>query len=90
MERTLCYFKKDDSTLEIDFLLRTASRLVPVEVKATNGRAKSLSTLIASQHYPDISFGVKLVRGNVGNECGIYTFPHFCTFLLPRFLGTLK
>lgn len=88
--KPLCYFKKDDSTLEIDFFLRTASRLVPVEVKATNGRAKSLSTLIASQHYPDISFGVKLIRGNVGNEGGIYTFPHFCAFLLPRFLGMLK
>ena len=84
--KQLCYFKKDDSTLEMDFFLRTASCLVPVEVKASNDRAKSLSTLVGSAHYPDISFGIKLIGGNVGKAGGIYTFPHFCAFLLPRFL----
>ena len=88
--KSLCYFKKDDSTLEMDFFLRTASCLVPVEVKASNDRAKSLSTLIGSAHYPDISFGVKLIDGNVGKAGGIYTFPHFCAFLLPRFLKSLN
>ena len=34
--------KREDSTLEEDFFVRTASELIPVEVKATNGRAKSL------------------------------------------------
>lgn len=85
--KTLCYYKKEDSSLEMDFFLRTADSLVPVEVKASNGRSKSLATLIASPHYRDISFGVKLVDGNTGENGGIITFPHFCAFLLPRFLA---
>lgn len=87
--KTLCYHKKANSTLEMDFFLRTARHLVPVEVKATNSKSKSLSTLLKSGHYPDIAFGVKLCAGNVGFENGIYTFPHFCTFLVPRFLAEL-
>ncbi len=82
----LYYYKREDSTLEEDFFLRTASRLVPVEVKATRGTAKSLRTLVSSDRYPDISFGVKLHGGNVGFERGVYTFPYFCAFLLRRCL----
>ena len=84
--KTLCYFKKGDSTLEMDFFLRNATCLVPVEVKASNERSKSLATLVKSPHYRDVSFGVKLIRGNIGMTGGIVTFPHFCAFLLPRFL----
>ena len=48
----------------MDFFLRTSGNLVPVEVKATNGRSKTLSTLIKGEHYPDIAFGVKLTGGS--------------------------
>ena len=82
----LYYYKRDDSTLEEDFFVRTASKLVPVEVKATSGRAKSLRTLIDSGKYPDISYGVKLTGGNIGYSDGIYTFPYFCAFLLKQYL----
>ena len=85
--KPLCYYKKGNSTLEMDFFLRTADGLVPVEVKATNGRAKSLATLIGSGHYEDIRFGVKLIRGNIGGVNNVRTFPHFCAFLLPRLLA---
>lgn len=85
--KPLCYYKKGNSTLEMDFFLRTADRLVPIEVKATNGRAKSLSTLIGSDHYGDIDFGVKLTGGNIGESGKVWTFPHFCAFLLPRLLA---
>lgn len=82
----LYYYKKDDSTLEEDFFVRTASELLPVEVKATNGRAKSLRTLIQSQKYADIHYGIKFVKGNIGYSDRIYTFPYFCAFLLKRYL----
>lgn len=82
----LYYYKRDDSTLEEDFFVRTASDLVPVEVKATNGKAKSLKTLIGSERYEDIRYGIKLVRGNIGYSDHIYTFPYFCAFLLKRYL----
>ena len=48
------YYRREDSTLEQDFFMRTADWLVPVEVKAENGKAKSLKTLINSGRYADI------------------------------------
>ena len=68
--------------------MRTKDSLVPVEVKAENGRAKSLRTLINSDKYADIKFGVKLFNGNVGYSDNVYSFPYFCAFLLKEFLQT--
>jgi len=82
----LYYFKKDDSYLEEDFFVRTKDSLVPVEVKATNGTAKSLKTLIKSNSYLDVSYGIKFISGNVGYSENIYTFPYFCAFLLKAYL----
>lgn len=82
----LYYYKKEDSRLEQDFFVRTQDCLVPVEVKATNGTAKSLRTLIQSKSYPDIQWGIKFVSGNIGVNDGIYTFPYFCAFLLKDYL----
>ena len=82
----LYYYKRENSTLEEDFFVRTTSELIPVEVKATNGKTKSLRTLIESDKYPDVQRGIKLIGGNVGMQDEIYTFPYFCAFLLKRFL----
>ena len=82
----LYYYKRENSTLEEDFFVRTHERLVPVEVKATNGRSKSLRTLIDSATYPDISFGIKLCAGNVGCEGHVLTAPYFAAFLLRRLM----
>ena len=83
----LFYYKREDSTLEEDFFVRTASRLIPVEVKAKSGRSKSLRTLLDSDKYPDIVSGVKLTGGNIGCSDNIFTFPYFCAFLLKRYIG---
>lgn len=82
----LYYYKREDSTLEEDFFVRTANDLIPVEVKAKNGKAKSLYQLIQSEKYPDISYGIKLCSGNIGLENNVYTFPYFCSFLVKRYL----
>ena len=82
----LYYYKRDNSTLEEDFFVRTKTSLVPVEVKAGNNRSKSLQTLIASDKYSDIQFGIKLCHANIGYQNEVYTFPYFCAFLLKRFL----
>jgi hypothetical protein len=82
----LYYYKKEDSTLEEDFFVRTKDVLIPVEVKATNGKAKSLHTLISSEKYEDIKYGIKFIGGNIGYNDNIYTFPYFCAFLLKRYL----
>lgn len=83
----LYYYKRDDSTLEQDFFVRTAQSLIPVEVKAVNGVAKSLRTLIGSDKYADVHCGIKLTGGNIGYSDNIYTFPYFCAFLLKRYLA---
>ncbi len=83
----LYYYKREDSILEEDFFVRTAEALIPVEVKATNGRSKSLRTLINSDRYPDIKYGIKFTGGNIGYSDDIYTFPYFCAFLLKKYLN---
>ncbi len=82
----LYYYKREDSTLEADFFIRSTVSLIPVEVKAKSGRAKSMKTLVTSDHYPDIRYGIKFSKNNIGHEDRIYTFPYFCTFLLKRFM----
>ncbi|MDE7352254.1 MAG: ATP-binding protein [Acetatifactor sp.] len=82
----LYYYKKGDSTLEEDFFVRTKESLLPVEVKAARGTAKSLRTLIQSEKYPDIRHGIKFTAGNIGVSDNIYTFPYFCAFLLKDYL----
>ena len=86
----LFYYKRDDSTLEEDFFIRSAASLIPVEVKAKSGKAKSMKTLIDSDRYPDICYGFKLSHNNIGHENGIYTFPYFCTFLMRRFMSSFR
>lgn len=83
----LVYYKREDSTLEMDFFLRDAEHLVPVEVKAGSAKAKSLRTMIDSEHYPDIKWGIKLTDGNVGFSNGILTLPQWSAFLLKRLLA---
>jgi predicted AAA+ superfamily ATPase len=82
----LYYYKRDDSTLEADFFVRTAAELIPVEVKAKSGRAKSLRTLIDSDKYADIRWGIKFSAGNISYSNGVYSFPYFCAFLLRQYL----
>lgn len=86
---SLYYYKRDDSTLEEDFFVRTREELVPLEVKAKRGTAKSLRTLIQSNKYEDISWGIKFSAGNIGVSDDIYTFPYFCAFLLKEYLKSL-
>lgn len=86
----LYYFKREDSTLEEDFFVRTANNLIPLEVKSKNGKAKSLLQLIVSDKYPDISYGIKLCAANIGFENNIYTFPYYCTFLLKKYLKEMQ
>lgn len=84
----LYYYKREDSQLEEDFFVRTQQELLPLEVKANQNRSKSLSALIKNERYTDVSHGLKLTKGNIGESGGIYTFPYFCAFLIKRYLET--
>lgn len=59
----LYYYKKDDSTLEIEFILERDCKLVPVEVKARKGSTRSLNELLKMDN---IERGYKLTAQNTG------------------------
>lgn len=86
----LYYYKKNDSTLEEDFFIRTIDHLVPIEVKAKNGKSKSMKTLIESSKYPEIAYGIKFAKKNIGYSDCVYTFPLFLVFLLYRYMHGYK
>lgn len=85
----LYYYKHDKPSIEIDFIVRTISSLVPIEVKASDGSAPSLNKLVKNDTYSDIHYGVKLCDKNIGFNGTFYTFPYFLTFCLRRFLHQL-
>lgn len=82
----LYFYKHDNPSLEIDFLVRDTDSLVPVEVKAKDGATASLNNLIKWDSYPDVKYGVKFGYKNIGWNGRFYTFPYFLAFLLKRFL----
>lgn len=82
----LYFYKNEKGTLEMDFFVRDADSLIPVEVKAADGTTKSLNNLLKPGKYSDIKYGIKLGLKNIGFNGSFYTFPYFLTFLLKRFL----
>ena len=83
---SLYFYRNNSATVEMDFFLRDAESLVPVEVKAANGASKSLNALLRQENYPDIRYGIKLGDTNIGWNGHFYTFPYALTFLLKRWL----
>ena len=82
----LFYYKNAKGTLEMDFFVRDADSVVPVEVKASDNSTPSLNTLINSDKYPDIKYGIKLCHKNIGFNGKFYTFPYFTAFLLKKYM----
>lgn len=82
----LYYYKHDSPALEMDFFVRDAHSLIPVEVKAKDGATASLNNLIKWSSYPDVKYGIKFGYKNIGWNGSFYTFPYFLAFLLKRFL----
>lgn len=83
----LFYYNSDKPSLEMDFFLRDANSLIPVEVKAADRATASLNNLLKEDKYQDIRYGIKLCYKNIGFNGKFYTFPYFLTFLLKRFLS---
>lgn len=86
---SLYYYKDEKSSLEMDFFVRSANHLWPIEVKASNTSSASLKRLTAPETantHPDIKWGIKLCAANIGFNGHFYTFPYFTTFLLKQWL----
>ena len=86
----LYFYKNEDGTQEVEFFVRDAKNLIPIDVKATDGKVKSIKSFIEDKNIKDVNFGIKLAEKNIGFENNIYTFPYFLTFLLKRFLSEKK
>ena len=81
MGRRLYYFRKD-SGLELDFVIRYKGECVPVEVKANDGNAKSVKTVLEQPEKYHVNSAIKLADLNVGRTGEVLTLPLYLAFLL--------
>lgn len=86
----LFYYHSDKPALEMDFFIRDADSLIPVEVKANDRATPSLNRLLNDDKYNDVKYGIKLGYRNIGFNGKFYTFPYFLTFLLKKFVAERK
>ena len=82
----LYYFHKD-SGLEVDFLTRFKGECVLVEVKAKNGKAKSMMTVLKHKNTYHVNNAIKLGQYNVGREGEVLTIPLYMGFLIKEKLA---
>ena len=62
----LFFFKKDDGTQEIEFFVRDKDSLIPIDVKASDGKPNAMIGLIDDPKIEDIKYGIKLAEKNIG------------------------
>lgn len=74
MGRKLYYFRKD-SGLEIDFVIRHKGECTLLEVKAENGNAKSVKTILNHPEKYHVNKAIKFGNYNVGNTGSVLTLP---------------
>lgn len=59
----LNYYRTDNGSVEVEFLISKDAKIIPIEVKANNGSTISLNEMLKRN---DIPYGYKLISGNVG------------------------
>lgn len=80
----LYFYKNEDATIELDFVIRVKNEVVPIEVKRSRGRSKSLNSIIEDKKN-SVNFGIKFTNGNIGFVDHKFTFPYYLSFLLKKF-----
>lgn len=79
--KALYYFRKE-SGIEIDFVIRRDNAAILLEVKAKNGNAKSVKTILAHPEKYHVGGAIKLGDYNIGGANGILTLPTYMGFLI--------
>lgn len=75
----LNYYRTDNGSVEVEFLISKDAKIIPIEVKANNGSTVSLNEMLKRD---DIPYGYKLISGNVGvNEKKIVMPLYMAMFL---------
>jgi hypothetical protein len=78
---SLYYYKNDTIKKELDFLIQKDGAVIPIEVKSGNTKATSLTSVIKNKN--DVSFGYKLIDGNIGvDDNGIITLPLYMAMFI--------
>ena len=75
----LYFYKKDDSSVEIEFVLTDKNNPLPVEVKAKNGRTQSLNIVLT---WHGINHGYKFGNVNVGTDGKKITLPIYLAMFI--------
>ena len=76
------YYLQKDSGMELDFLIRYKGECVPVEVKAKNAQAKSISTIRKHPEKYGVQHFIKFGDYNIGRDRDLLTLPTYMQFLL--------
>lgn len=74
---TIAYFSREDSQLEIDFILQVSDKIVPVEVKAEeNLKSKSLKTYVEA--HPELH-GIRFSMSDYREQDYLTNVPLYCS-----------
>lgn len=76
---TLHYYKTENSSMEIEFVIEKDGGIIPVEVKAGNSDTPSLNSFLAKFHSV---YAIKLIDGNLGVSENKLILPHFMAMFL--------
>jgi predicted AAA+ superfamily ATPase len=76
---SLFYYKPKEGVQEIEFLLTNEKGIIPVEVKAGNGRTVSLDEYIKRYDPP---YALKFISGNIGEQGKKLTLPLYMAMFL--------
>lgn len=75
----LYYYKTQNSSMEIEFVIEKNGEVIPIEVKAGNDSTPSLNSFI-NKYHPKVLY--KFVNGNVGFLDGKKTLPHYMVMFI--------
>lgn len=75
----LHFYKNDDNTQELEFLITQNSKIIPIEVKAGNSASVSLNNFIIKYKPP---YAYKLITGNIGVSKTKITLPLYMAMFI--------
>lgn len=76
---SLHYYKTENSSMEIEFIIEKDGDIIPVEVKAGNSDTPSLNNFLDKFKS---KYGIKLIDGNLGVSENKIVLPHFMAMFL--------
>ncbi len=75
----LNYYKTQNSSMEIEFVIEQNGEVVPIEVKAGNSATASLNNFL-ERFRPSAAY--KLIDGNIGVSENKITLPHYMAMFI--------